>query len=221
MKDGIFMFFYVDNVVFAFRADREHETNQLIDHLKKMFEFRDMRHLQYFLKVRVIQDRQAGIVHLVQDAYMEKLIKDYEMVLTNQKITTPLSYQSLTPYSGDVDQSSVHLYRQKVGSVCYPAIITRPDIAKAAFKLAEFLTNPGPYHLVAVDHCIRYLHATRYLALKFDASGNEELIVQAGNKSESSNKHVFEASVNASYANEEGRRSDEGYTFKLFGGLID
>jgi hypothetical protein len=87
--------------------------------------------------------------------------------------------------------------------------------------LAEFLTNPGPYHLVAVDHCIRYLHAIRYLALKFDASGSEELTVQAENKLKSSNKHVFEASVDASYANEKNRRSDEGYTFKLFDELID
>ncbi len=75
---------------------------------------------------------------------------------------------------------------------------------------------------MAVDHCIRYLHATRYLTLKFDTSESEEFIVQA-NKHEmkSSNKHVFEASVDASYANEKNRRSDEGYTFKLFDELID
>ncbi len=140
--------------------------------------------------------------------------------LINQKISTSLSYQSLTSYSEDVDQSRIHVYRQKIESVCYSAIITRPDITKIAFKLTEFLVNPGPYHLVAVDHCIRYLHATHYLTLKFDASGGEKLTVQVDNKPKSS-KHVFEASVNASYANEKDRRSDEGYTFKLFDELID
>jgi hypothetical protein len=64
------------------------------------------------------------------------------------------------------------------------------------------------------------MHATRYLTLKFDVSGDEELIVQIENKSKSS-KHVFEASVDAFYANEEERRSDEDYIFKLFNELID
>jgi hypothetical protein len=36
-----------------------------------------------------------------------------------------------------------------------------------------------------------------------------------------SNKQVFETSIDAFFANEEGRRSDEDYTFKLFDDLID
>jgi hypothetical protein len=179
-----------------------------------------MRQLQYFLGVRIIQ--QSDTVHLVQDAYMKKLIKDYEMSLINQKISTPLSYQSLTSYEREIDQSRIHLYRQKVDSVCYPAIIIRSDIAKIASKLAEFLTNLDPYHLIVVDHCIRYMHATRYLTLKFDTSESEKLIVQASkHEMKSSNKHVFETLVYASYANEKDRRSDESYTFKLFDELID
>lgn len=176
------MFFYVNDIVFAFRTDRKNETNQLIDQLKEIFEFRDLKHLQYFLRVRIIQTRQAEIVHLMQDVYMKKLIKNYEMILTNQKISTSLSYQSLTSYSGEIDQSRIHIYRQKVGSVCGSAIITRSVIVKAAFKLAEFLINSGPYHLVTVDHCIKYLHETRHLTLKFDVSEDEKLIVQVENK---------------------------------------
>ncbi len=120
-----------------------------------------------------------------------------------------------------MNQSRVYLYRQKVDLVCYSAIIIRFDIAKIVFKLIEFLVNVGFYHLVTVDHCIRYLHATRYLTLKFDASENEKLIVQTENKLKLSNKHVFEASVDAFYANQKNRRSDENYTFKLFDELID
>jgi hypothetical protein len=75
--------------------------------------------------------------------------------------------------------------------------------------------------LIAADHCIKYLHATRYLALKFDVSENEKLIVQMKNKSKSSNKHVFKTSVDASYVNKKERRSDENYIFKLFDELID
>ncbi len=216
------MFFYVNDIVFAFRTDRKNETNQLIDQLKRMFEFRDLRHLQYFLRVRVIQDCQTEIVHLVQDVYMKKLMKNYEIILLiNQKISTSLSYQSLTSYSENVDQSRIHVYRQKIESICYSAIIIRSDITKIAFKLTEYFTNSDSYHLIVVDHCIRYMHATRYLTLKFDALESEKLIVQIENKSKSSNKHVFETSVDAFYANEKNRRLDENYIFKLFDELID
>ncbi len=65
------------------------------------------------------------------------------------------------------------------------------------------------------------MHAIRYLTLKFNVSESEKLIVQIENKSKSSNKHVFETSMNASYANKKNRRSNENYIFKLFNELID
>jgi hypothetical protein len=207
------MFFYVDDIVFAYRADREHAVELLISKLKGIFEMRDLGTLKFFLGVRVIQ--QSEMMYLVQDVYAEKLIKKYEISI-NQKTSTSLPYQSLTSYEGEIDPDRVHAYRQKVGSICYLAIITRSDIVKTASKLAEFLINSDSYHLMAVDHCIRYLHSTRHLTIKFDASEDGELIIQVG-----SNKHVFEASVDASFANEEDRRSGEGYIFKLFDDLID
>jgi hypothetical protein len=210
------MFFYVDDIVFAYRVDRQQATELLISKLKDIFEMRDLDILKFFLKMRVIQ--QSEMIYLVQDAYAEKLIKKYAISI-NQKTFISLSYQSLTSYTKEVDSDRIHVYRQKVKSICYPAIITRSDIAKTTSKLAEFLINPDPYHLMIADHCIRYLHVTRHLTIKFDVSKNEELIIQINQIN--SNKQIFETSVDASFANEEERRSDEDYTFKLFDDLID
>jgi hypothetical protein len=217
------MFFYVDDIVFAYRVDRQQAAELLISKLKGIFEMRDLDILKFFLGVRIIQDCETGIVYLVQDVYAEKLVKEYSISI-NQKIFTSLSYQSLISYTEEVDSDRVHVYRQKVGSICYSAIITRSDIVKAASKLAEFLINSGPYHLMVADHCIRYLHVTRHLAIKFDVSGGGELIIQVNSVNQikfNSNKQVFETSVDASFVNEEGRRSGEDYIFKLFDGLID
>ncbi len=123
------MSFYVNDIVFAFRIDREQKAKKLINKLKNVFEFRDIRHLQYFLRMRVIQDRQTKIVYLMQDVYMKKLTKNYKIILTNQKISTSFLYQSLILYEKDIDQSRIHLYRQKVNSICYSVIIIRLDIA--------------------------------------------------------------------------------------------
>ncbi len=212
--DGIIMFFYVDDIVFAYRTDRKRAAESYIARLKSMFEMRDMGPIKFFLGVRVIQT--TGSIYLVQDTYIDKLVKDYK-INTNSKVPpTPLPIGGIEPFDGDVDPNRMHEYRKKVRSVCYPAVISRPDIAKAASKLAEHLTNPGPNHLAAVDHLIRYLHGTKHLAIKFDASKGEELTENQAN-----GKHVFEATADAAFANEEGRKSAEGYTFKLFEGLID
>ncbi len=186
---------------------------------------RDLDTLKFFLKMRVIQ--RLDVIYLVQDAYAEKLIKEYE-IFTNQKIFISLSYQSLISYEKNVEADRVHVYKQKVRSICYLVIIIRSDMIKVAFKLAEFLINLDFYHLIAIDYCIRYMHSIRHLVIKFDISKSEKLIIQIHINSNAinqidliSNKHVFETSVDASFANEKSRRSDDSYTFKLFEELID
>ncbi len=151
-------------------------------------------------------------MYLVQDAYIEKLIKDYDLKIVKSP-NTSLPLTPLMKFHGDTD--CLTEYRQKVGSICYPATVTRPDIAKAASKLTEFLINSRPNHLLAVNHCIRYLYATRFLVIPYSTSGGEKLTVEVKDR-----KHVFEITVNVSFVNENDRRSVENYTFKLFEGLI-
>ncbi len=86
------MFFYVDDIVFAYRVDRKHVAELLISKLKDIFEMRDLDTLKFFLRMQVIQ--RFDVIYLVQDAYAEKLIKKYEISI-NQKTSILLSYQSL------------------------------------------------------------------------------------------------------------------------------
>jgi hypothetical protein len=153
-RDEIFMFFYVDDIVFACRADKEHAAELLINKLKDIFEMRDLDTLKFFLRMRVIQ--RSDVIYLVQDAYVKKLIKEYRISINQKTLSISLSYQSLISYENEIDSDRIHVYRQKVESICYSVIITRSDIVKVAFKLAEFLTNSDFYHLITADHCIRY-----------------------------------------------------------------
>jgi predicted GNAT superfamily acetyltransferase len=227
-RNEIFMFFYVDDIVFAYRADKKHAAELLINKLKDIFEMRDLDTLKFFLKMRVIQ--RLDVIYLVQDAYAEKLIKKYEISINQKTSSISLSYQSLISYESEIDSDRVHEYKQKMKSICYLVIIIRSDMIKVVFKLAEFLINFDLYHLIAMNHCIRYMHSIRYLTIKFDVVEEEELIIQIdinsnlninSNAINQINKQVFETSVNASFANEQDRRSDEKYTFKLFDDLID
>jgi hypothetical protein len=60
------------------------------------------------------------------------------------------------------------------------------------------------------------------LTIKFDVSRDEELIEnQTNEKHLNFEKHVFEATADAAFANEKERKSIEDYIFKLFEDLID
>jgi DNA-binding Lrp family transcriptional regulator len=200
-RNEIFMFFYVDDIVFAYKIDRKHAAELLISKLKDIFEMKDLDTLKFFLRVRVIQ--RSDVIYLVQDAYVEKLIKKYEISINQKTSSISLSYQSLISYEIEIDSDRIHVYKQKVRSIYYFVIVIRSDMIKVAFKLAKLLINLDLYHLIAIDHCIRYMHSIRHLVINFDVAENENLIIKIdinSNAINQINKQVFETSVNASFA---------------------
>ncbi len=174
---------------------------------------------------------------------MNKLIKDY-VINIEYKTTTFLLYQSLKSYIDEMNQKRVHIYRQKMKSICYSVIITRSNIAKTASELTRYFTNFDSKHLKAANHCIKYLHATKFLAIRYSNSENEKLNnqISSSNKEMSStsnsklnkqtssikknndndnDKQIFENTINAFFANDLDRKNAEEYIFKLFDEMID
>ena len=194
---GIVLFFYVDDIVTIFRQNRQQDAEALITKLKEFFAFHDKGSIKFFLGVRVIQNLNAGIVSLVQDSYIIKIIKEYNIDVSGKPPKVPLPYGELMAYKGESNEYRTTLYRKKVSLACYPATIIRADNAKAASKLVEFLTNLGPEHLEAVDHNMRYLYGTRNHGIQYSSSGGGELTVQVKEK----DKQVFKVTSNASFAN--------------------
>ena len=68
-------------------------------------------------------------------------------------------------YDGQAIKAFIKLFQQKVGSIIYVAIITRPDIAFIAAKLSKFMQNPSLEHMQAIDQVTLYLYRTRFLAI--------------------------------------------------------
>ena len=71
--------------------------------------------------------------------------------------------------------AETNLYQQKISSLLFVAVNTRPDVAFATSRLARFLTNPSAEHHRAADRVLLYLHQTRALGLQF--GGNNDLVV--------------------------------------------
>jgi hypothetical protein len=238
----ILMFFYVNDIVFAFTASRKKDAENLIRRLKDIFDMRDLDSLNFFLDVRILQ--KLDTIWLIQDFYMNKLIKNY-VINIEYKTTTFLSYQSLMSYIDEMNQEKVHVYRQKVKSICYFVIIIQSNIIKIASESTRHFINFDSKHLKTANHCIKYLHVIKFLNIRYSNSKNEKFNNQISssnkeksnkkmsstsnskwNKKTSSNKEnkdkqIFEKTIDAFFANDHDRKNAEEYIFKLFDNMID
>lgn len=199
-KDGMIIFFYVDDIVIAFHSSVQKEAKEAVSQLKSRYQLTGGHELQWFLGIEVTRNRKQRLIWLSQSSYIDKIAL---MVESERRFTTPMGKEELVPFDGIATKLEIRIYQRKVGSILYSAVMTRPDIAFATSRLSRFLTNPGPKHQAAADRVILYLKGTGHLGLQF---GGED---------------DFRPSSDASFAdNTLDRKSSQAYAMKLFGGMI-
>jgi len=201
IKDSTIIFFYVDDIIFAYAKHKTKEAQQAVELLKDKYTMTGGDDLQWFLGVEVIRDRNERLIHLSQAAYVDKI---YRLVDKHElRHDTPMSSVELKPSTSLSTPAEINRYQRKIGSLLFAAVTTRPDIAFATSRLARFLSNPSQEHHDAADRVLLYLSDTRWLALKL--GGGDTLQVAS----------------DASFAdNTQDRKSSQGYAIKLFNGLI-
>jgi hypothetical protein len=178
---------------------------------------RDLGSLNFFLDVRILQ--KSDTIWLIQNFYINKLIKDY-VINIKYKATTFLLSQSLMSYIDDVNQKRVHIYRQKMKSICFLVIIIRSNIIKIAFESTRHLTNSDSKHLKAANHCIKYLHVIKFLVIRYSNSKSEKLNNQiSSSNKEKSNKEM--SSTSNSKLNRKTSSNKENNDKQIFETTVD
>ena len=140
----------MDDIVLLFRRKDASRADAFIASIKGLYEMNDLGELQWFLGIRILRDRASRKLWLCQDSYIEKIASSFSLPAGQKAPVTPLPLDELTKFKGTASPKSTHYFQRKVGSAQYATIITRPDVARSASKLAEFLTNPSlRYHSMA------------------------------------------------------------------------
>ena len=177
IRNGILMFFYVDNIGFAFRKKDKVTVQALASQLRQQYQLTGGNDLQWFLGIEVIRDRARSLIWLSQTAYINKIAALASTTITKAKV--PMAVAELLPFEGRAEPQSVKDYQQKVGSILYAAVITKPDVAFAVSRLVRFNTNPGPQHHRAANQVLHYLSTTRKLALSLGGGDGFEVASDA------------------------------------------
>ncbi len=74
------------------------------------------------------------------------------------------------------EQIDASLYNQAIGSLMYLAVGTRPDIAFAVSRLAQYVEHPSHSLWVSFKRVLRYLRGTKDVGIKYSSSSSINLV---------------------------------------------
>jgi len=156
--------------------------------------------------MHIIRNRDQKSLWLSQLSYIEKVKSQFIKEEPSKLPDTPIQDKELFPFDQDANDKERTLYQQKIGSILFSAVASRPDIAFAIARLSRFNQNPGPIHHQAADRLILFLYKTRFHCIKYGHESTASSLVVASD---------------ASFAdNSLDRKSSQGFAIKLFGGLV-
>ena len=153
--------------------------------LKSRFEMKFLYVLEDYIGVEIRHEQDAlgrtTEVEMLLTKYIEKAVKDFEMIGLNPAPTPHATTGSLTeamcPTSKrDSEEMSVVPFAELKGTLQFAANV-KIEILYTLKELGRFLQNPGKAHWTALKRCLRYLHGARFFGLKFTKDGNMKLVV--------------------------------------------
>ena len=209
------LFLFVDDMLIIAPSDKDQEVEQFKQDVQNKYDIKDLGEASSFLNIRIRRDIKAKKLWICQDGYIDKICVKFGIDETKPTVTPlPSSYHPL-PYEGQATIQQIMEMQEKVGSILYPAVVTRPDISFAASQLSQFTLNPSQEHLRYVNRVLSYLQTTKYYAIEFsDPTPTKDM---DGEKDD----EVLLVSSDASFADDpETRKSTQGYLMRLFNGPI-
>ena len=166
----ILLFLFVDDMQVAFDRDDEAEWDEAHAKLKDRFNITDLGESKFMLGMRITRDRSARTIRLDQELYVTKALEKFGLAKCTPSRTPGVSHEPVEDddHTKEMDRpTDLKLFQEKVGTLLYAAISTRPDIAYAVNRLTQRMTEPRMRDAQACDRVFRYLAGTRTLGLLF------------------------------------------------------
>src|SRR3954469_16406153 len=197
---------WVDDIVIV-------ATSSLIESIKaklsNRFDMTDQDQISYILGISIKRDRAKRQIYLHQKRYIETILERFNMSKANTA-NTPSDTSNPLQKASDTNVSDPNVpYRQAIGALTYLMLATRPDIAMALNKAAQYSSNHNETHWTAVKRILRYIKATATFKLTL------------GNHNTSNQEIILSGAADSDWAGDTNdRRSTSGYLFFLNDGLI-
>ena len=162
---------YVDDAIFT--GNNKKFLNEIKALFMKKWECRDLGEVKEFLRMRV--ERHGQTIKLDQRDYLKKVLERFSMINAKPAPTPLPTGQNPKAATDKALSKLLSDYQSIIGSLLYLMIGTRPDIAFAVTKLAQFATNPSQEHFDRAKYICHYLVGTMDYALVYDGKSGKGL----------------------------------------------
>lgn len=179
-RDGrpMLLFVFVDDMQGFYDARDLDEWNETKGGLFDRFQTKDLGVSEFMLGMRITRDRAAGTIKLDQELYITTALERYGFDECRSARTPAVANNGVQEddRDGAGAPTDIKLYQEKVGTLLYAAISTRPDISYAVNYLARYVQAPLERHMHAVNRVFRYLSGTRDTGLLFGRQGRVDTV---------------------------------------------
>src|SRR5437868_12356274 len=115
--------------------------------IQEVYAFKDLGPITdaIFLGIHIVRNRTNRIVYLDQHRYATSILTKFDI-----HHGAPIPMETKTHFPHDSPQFNTTTYQSAIGSLLYLTLGTRPDLAYAVNKLAQYSTNSTEAHWSAV-----------------------------------------------------------------------
>lgn len=164
-----------------------------------------MGEMQKFLGLKIVRDRENGVLTINQEHYLEQVLRKYGMQEC-KPISTP-SEPKISLKQAQNDNKFDKPYRELLGSLMYGMLGSRPDLCFSLSRLSCFQNNPTEEAWKHLKRVLRYIRGSINLKLTYKTSEYCDA--------------VLNGYVDADWANDPiERKSVTGYVFKVFNSTV-
>ena len=151
-------------------------------YLGNCFAMKDLGEAAYILGIKIYRDRSKRLIGLCQSAYIEKILKRFNMANSERGTTTmreklELKKSQRPSTTTEVERMKRIPYASAIGFIMYAVRCTRPDVAFAQNLTSRFQVDPGESHWAAVKNILKYLRYTKDMFLVYGGDPDRELRV--------------------------------------------
>jgi hypothetical protein len=136
----IILVLYVDDILLAC-SDKNllHETKGF---LSSNFDMKDLGDASYVLGIEIYRDRTRSVLGLSQRAYIDKMLKRYNMHNCSTQPTPVVKGAKFGTFKGPRNQLEI----DQMKLIPYAQVCTHPNLAFVIGLLSKFHSNPGYKH---------------------------------------------------------------------------
>jgi len=171
IRRDVLLLLYVEDILIFHTDDSAGE--EVKKALKDKYKMSDLRPATKLLGLEI--DRDEDGITLSQQAYIEMILRRFDMHEANC-ISTPMdSNVRLYEYEEDEGYADTALYQSIIGSLIYAALGTRQDLAHTVTSLSRYSAEPRARHMATGKRALRYLKKTATTRLQYFSSSTTEL----------------------------------------------